>query len=106
MTSCFAALAHPGRLSVFRRLVRAGPDGMAAGEISRALATPPATLSAQLSVLATAGLISGTREGRSIRYAVNVEAVSAMVLYLLEDCCGGRPEICAPIMKALDPAGR
>lgn len=95
-----SALAQPARLDVFRLLVRAGPDGIAAGEIAAALGQAPNTLSSQLNVLSAAGLILGTREGRSIRYAVRPEALSELIVYLMEDCCGGRPEICAPVEAA------
>ncbi|MCU0733381.1 MAG: metalloregulator ArsR/SmtB family transcription factor [Hyphomonas sp.] len=95
-----SALAQPARLDVFRLLVRAGPDGIAAGEIAAELGQAPNTLSAQLNVLSAAGLILGTREGRSIRYTAQPEALSELIVYLMEDCCGGRPEICAPVEAA------
>ena len=92
-----AALAHEGRLSVFRLLIKAGPDGLAAGEIARKLDTQPNTMSAQLLVLSNAGLIAARREGRSIIYAADFETMSALLQFLTKDCCGGRPEICAPL---------
>jgi ArsR family transcriptional regulator, arsenate/arsenite/antimonite-responsive transcriptional repressor len=92
-----SALAQEGRLAVFRLLVKAGPDGIAAGEIAHKLKTAPNTMSAQLLLLANAGLVRARREGRSIIYAVNFEAMSALLLFLTEDCCGGRAEICAPL---------
>ena len=91
-----AALAHEGRLAVFRLLVKAGPDGVAAGDIARTLDTAPNTMSAQLLVLSNAGLIHARREGRSIIYAADFEKMSALLQFLTKDCCGGRPEICAP----------
>ncbi len=92
-----SALAQEARLSVFRLLVKAGPEGMPAGEIARSLATAPNTLSAQLLILSNAGLIRARRDGRSIIYAVDFEAMSALLVFLTEDCCGGRSEICAPL---------
>ena len=92
-----SALAQDARLAVFRLLVRAGPDGMAAGDIARKLQTQPNTMSAQLLLLSNAGLIRAHRDGRSIIYAVNFEAMSSLLLFLTEDCCGGRPEICSPL---------
>lgn len=92
-----AALAHEGRLSVFRLLVKAGPDGLAAGDIARALQTAPNTMSAQLLVLSSAGLIHAQRQGRSIIYAADFGQMGALLQFLTRDCCGGRPEICAPL---------
>jgi DNA-binding transcriptional ArsR family regulator len=92
-----SALAQDSRLAVFRLLVRAGPAGAAAGEIARSLEITPNTLSAQLTILANAGLVTSRREGRSIIYAAGYEAMTEMLLYLIEDCCQGRPEICTPL---------
>jgi DNA-binding transcriptional ArsR family regulator len=95
-----SALAQDSRLAVFRRLVKAGPAGVAAGEIARLLEIPPNTLSAQLNILSNAGLVSSRREGRSIIYAADYDAMSALLVYLTEDCCAGRPEVCAPLAEA------
>jgi DNA-binding transcriptional ArsR family regulator len=95
-----SALAHQGRLSIFRLLVKAGSYGLAAGEIARKLDTAANTMSAQLLVLANAGLIKARRDGRSIIYAADFDRMSALLLYLTEDCCGGKPEICAPLVEA------
>lgn len=92
-----AALAHEGRLSTFRLLVQAGPDGLAAGEIARRLGVLPNTLSASLNVLSHAGLIDSRRDGRSIIYTARYEAMRALLAFLVEDCCAGSPEICAPL---------
>ncbi|MEJ1969945.1 MAG: metalloregulator ArsR/SmtB family transcription factor [Rhizomicrobium sp.] len=96
-TKRLSALAQDARLEVFRLLVTAGPDGLAAGEIARRLNTAANTMSAQLLILANAGLVRARREGRSIIYAVDYAAVSELLLFLTEDCCGGRAEICAPL---------
>jgi ArsR family transcriptional regulator, arsenate/arsenite/antimonite-responsive transcriptional repressor len=92
-----SALAQDARLDVFRLLVKAGPDGVPAGEIARRLDTAPNTMSAQLLVLANAGLIRARRDGRSIIYAVDFDAMSGLLVFLTEDCCGGHPEVCAPL---------
>ena len=92
-----SALAQESRLAVFRLLVKAGPGGLAAGDIARRLHTAASTMSAQLLVLANAGLVRARRDGRSIIYAVDYDKMSALLLFLTEDCCGGRPEICAPL---------
>lgn len=96
-----SALAHEGRLATFRMLVQAGPDGIAAGEIARRLDAPPNTLSANLKVLTHAGLLASRREGRSIIYSARFDQMSQLLGYLMEDCCGGSAEICAPLAEVL-----
>jgi DNA-binding transcriptional ArsR family regulator len=96
--AALSALAHPGRLAVFRLLVRAGPEGVAAGDIARATGSLANTLSANLNVLAGAGLVTSRRDGRSIIYAAGYERMSELLAFLMEDCCGGNPEICAPLV--------
>jgi ArsR family transcriptional regulator len=95
-----SALAQEGRLAVFRLLVKAGPGGMAAGDIARKTKTAANTMSAQLLVLANAGLVRARRDGRSIIYAADFDRMGALLEFLTEDCCGGRPEICAPVSCA------
>jgi DNA-binding transcriptional ArsR family regulator len=92
-----SALAQDSRLEVFRLLVKAGPDGMAAGDIARKLKTAANTMSQQLLILSNAGLIRARRDGRSIIYAIDFDAMSGLLVFLTEDCCGGRPEVCAPL---------
>jgi DNA-binding transcriptional ArsR family regulator len=92
-----SALAQDARLEVFRLLVKAGPEGMAAGEIARALSTAANTMSQQLLILSNANLIRARRDGRSIIYSVDFDAMSGLLVFLTEDCCGGRPEVCAPL---------
>jgi DNA-binding transcriptional ArsR family regulator len=92
-----AALAHEGRLSAFRLLVQAGAEGLAAGEIARRLEVLPNTLSANLNVLTHAGLIASRRQGRSIIYTADYGAMRELLSFLMEDCCAGTPEICAPL---------
>jgi ArsR family transcriptional regulator, arsenate/arsenite/antimonite-responsive transcriptional repressor len=92
-----SALAHEGRLTVFRMLVQAGPTGIAAGEIARQMEVPPNTLSANLTILSHAGLIASRREGRSVIYTARYENMTDLLEYLMKDCCGGSPEICASL---------
>ena len=98
-----SALAHEGRLSVFRLLVQAGAEGLAAGEAGRRLNVLPNTLSANLNILSHAGLVASRRDGRSIIYTANYDAVRELLAFLVEDCCGGAPEICAPLAALLNP---
>lgn len=88
--SCLSALAHEGRLTVFRELVQAAPEGLAVGELASCCQLNIGTVSAQLSVLSQSGLISGHRQGRSITYRVNFSAVDDLLGFLMKDCCGGR----------------
>jgi len=99
-----SALAHPGRLCVFRLLVRAGPEGMAAGEIARAVDSLANTLSANLNVLSAAGLVRSRRDGRSIIYRADYERMGELLAFLMEDCCDGNAEICAPLAAIAERA--
>ena len=83
------ALAHDTRLTAFRVLVRAGPGGVPAGEIARALGVPAATMSFHLAHLARAGLVTATRDGRSVIYAADFAGMRGLIDYLSEDCCAG-----------------
>ncbi|MDB5652702.1 MAG: transcriptional regulator, ArsR family [Tardiphaga sp.] len=91
-----AALAQATRLDVFRLLVQHEPEGLAAGEVARALAVPQNTMSSHLAILARAGLVIGVRKSRSIVYRAHLAQLSGVVAFLMEDCCGGRAELCAP----------
>ena len=90
----FAALAHELRLRIFRLLVATGPDGLAAGEIGAKLDVGASTLSAHLAQLERVGLLRSRREHRRIIYAVDTEGTQGLVSFLVDDCCGGRPELC------------
>ena len=95
--SALSAIAHEGRLAIFRELVQAGPDGLAAGDVSRRLGIAPNTLSASLTILAHAGLVGSKRKGRSIIYTAAYERMGELLGFLVQDCCQGRPEVCAPL---------
>lgn len=98
-----SALAQPTRLAAFRALVAAEPGGLAAGDLARALDVPANTLSAHLAILAQAGLVGSDRAGRSVIYRARTATVRDLTLFLLRDCCGGRPDLCAPVIEALAP---
>lgn len=96
-----AALGQETRLDVFRLLVQVGPEGMPAGEIGERLGVRQNTMSANLSVLAHSGLIRCEREGRSIRYFADMDGLKGLLSYLMENCCGGAPELCQPVIAKL-----
>jgi ArsR family transcriptional regulator len=98
-----AALSQSTRLEAFRTLVRHEPNGLAAGDLARLLEVPQNTLSAHLSVLSRAGLVTSERHSRSIIYRASLANFQKVAVFLLQDCCGGRPEICAPIIESLQP---
>lgn len=93
--AALSALAQDTRLSVFRLLVQADEQGVPAGEIAERLDVRQNTLSTHLAILVTAGLVVRRREGRIIYYAAAYPGMRALLTYLLEDCCGGRPELCS-----------
>ena len=84
-----AALAQEHRLALFRLLVQAGQDGLPAGALAVALGIPNSSLSFHLAHLNRAGLIEQTREGRSLIYTANYDAMNQLIGYLMENCCGG-----------------
>ncbi len=90
----FGALAQATRLEAFRRLVRAGPEGLPAGAIARALEIPANTLSSHLAILERAGLVTSRREGRLVYYAAAFERARDLIGFLIDDCCAGHPEMC------------
>lgn len=99
--AAFQALGQSSRLAVFRLLVQTGPDGLPAGEIARQLDLRANTLSTQLAILQAAGLIQPTRDGRSIVYAADMTALRGLLTWLLQDCCGGAPDLCAPVLDQI-----
>ncbi len=99
--SALAALAHDGRLAAFRLLIEAGPEGMAQGDLAARLKMPPSSLSTNLMLLANAGLVSSRRDGRSIIYCADYNAMRDLLGFLIEDCCNGSSEICVPLASTL-----
>src|SRR3984893_8798895 len=102
----FAALAQSTRLGVFRLLVKHEPEGLPAGEIAKAIAVPQNTMSAHLAVLARAGLVMSERRSRSIIYRADLATLQSLTSFMVEDCCGGRGELCAPIAECKPARGR
>lgn len=100
----FSALASPSRLAIYRLLVKAGPDGMRSGDIAEAIAAPANTTSSHLAVLSRAGLASSRRDSRAIYYAADYDQMRDLLAFLVEDCCGGRAEICAPLADVFQRA--
>ncbi|MFO1108456.1 MAG: metalloregulator ArsR/SmtB family transcription factor [Bradyrhizobium sp.] len=98
-----AALAQSTRLDVFRLLVKHEPKGLAAGEVAKSLAVPQNTMSAHLAVLSRAGLVTARRSGRSIVYRADLARFQAVMSFLVNDCCDGRPEVCAPLIESITP---
>ena len=84
----------PTRLAIFRLLVRKEPTGMSAGALAEAVGCPHNTLSTHVAILARAGLVYGTRDGRTITYRANADGTRALIAFLVTDCCEGRPELC------------
>ena len=95
--AALAALAQDSRLDIFRLLVQAGPDGMAAGQIAEKLDLAPNTLTFHFDRLRIAGLIAVRRDGRSMIYAARFETMNGLVAFLTENCCEGAAETCAPV---------
>jgi ArsR family transcriptional regulator len=89
-----AALAQETRLAIFRLLVEAGPEGIAAGQLAQALDVPPATLSFHLKELAHAGLAHTRPDGRFVFYSADFEQMAALMTYLTQNCCRGMPGEC------------
>lgn len=100
-----SALSQNMRLDLFRLLVRAGPDGMCVGDITGALKARQNTVSTNLAILTRVGLTRSEREGRSIRYFASLDRMGELLSFLMEDCCGGKPEACAPLLDALACSG-
>ena len=88
------ALAHQTRLAVFRKLVKAGPDGVIAGSIAEQCGVPPSTIS-------RAGLVRSMRESRLIHYSVDYANMQRLLTFLMEDCCQGKPEMCGNLLAEL-----
>jgi ArsR family transcriptional regulator len=96
-----SALAQPTRLKAFRRLIRAYPGEVSAGELARLSKVPHNTMSTHLAALTRAGLIVVRREGRMMNYSADLQGFRALIKFLMHDCCGGRTEVCAPLFAEL-----
>jgi DNA-binding transcriptional ArsR family regulator len=101
--ACLSALSQATRLETFRLLVQNEPDGLPAGEISRSLDVPQNTMSAHLAVLTRAGLLQAERQSRSIVYRADLNRLREMMLFLVNECCEGRAELCEPLIAGLIP---
>lgn len=101
--AAMAALAQPTRLDTFKLLVNREPEGIPAGELARLIDVPQNTMSAHLAVLSRAGLIVGERHSRSIIYRADLQGFRSVITYLLKDCCGGRADLCQPLIDELVP---
>jgi ArsR family transcriptional regulator len=89
--TALAALAQESRLAIFRLLVQAGPEGLAAAKIAERLSIPPPSLSFHLKELAHAQMVIPVKNGRSIIYSANFETMNDLLGFLTENCCGGNP---------------
>ena len=98
-----AALAQETRLGIYRRLVEAGPDGLAAGRIGEAMQLPPATLSFHLAQLVRAGIARSRQDGRFVIYTADFPVMNDLVGYLTENCCAGRS--CTPPVVKISRKG-
>lgn len=96
-----AALAHPTRLAAFRLLVRHEPDGLSTGELVEQSGLTQSTFSTHLAVLARAGLVRSEKRGRQQIQRAEIGTLSALMLFLAKDCCGGRAELCEPLVAEL-----
>ena len=94
--TALSALAQESRLTIYRLLVEAGPEGLVVGRIAETTAIPAATLSFHLKTLAHADLIQGRQEGRFVRYVADFDAMHCLIEYLSENCCGSDRSACAP----------
>ena len=99
----FAALSQSTRLEAFRLLVKHEPKGLPAGDVARALDVPQNTMSTHLGILSRAGLITAERQSRSIIYRASIDKVRELASFLVSDCCGGRPELCEPLVAEFSP---
>ena len=99
--AAFSALSNKPRLDAFRLLIKAGDDGMSSGQIGEHLGAKQNSTSTNLSILEASGLISSTRQGRSVIYSANMDGIRGLLGFLMEDCCGGHPDICQPVLNEI-----
>jgi ArsR family transcriptional regulator, arsenate/arsenite/antimonite-responsive transcriptional repressor len=97
--TALAALAQETRLSIYRLLIEAGPEGVSVGRIGQTLEVPGATLSFHLKELARAGLVSSRQEKQFIYYAVDFERMAELMTYLTQNCCQGMPQECLTVVE-------
>lgn len=95
------ALAQITRLETFQLLVKSEPEGVPAGELARSIGVPQNTMSAHLSILSRADLIVGERHSRSIVYRANLKTFQDLMMFMVQDCCSGSPQLCAPLLESL-----
>lgn len=93
-----SALAHETRLAAFRLLLKAAPGELPAGDIAARLGIVQNTMSSHLAILVRTGLISGRRDGRNMFYRAEPTAMRTLLAWLMDDCCQGNSEICAPLL--------
>jgi DNA-binding transcriptional ArsR family regulator len=104
--AALAALGQPTRLEILRLLMRREPEGWPAGAIADAIGCPQNTLSSHLGILARAGLVRGTRDGRAIIYRADIAGMRGLIGFLVSDCCDGHPELCAlPAVRGRQTCG-
>ena len=96
-----SALSQPTRLEALRILIKTGATGMLAGDLGDLMEVRQNTMSSNLSVLLQAGLVRNEREGRSIRYFADFDGLRGVLAFLMEDCCGGNPDLCQPIIDEI-----
>ena len=96
-----AAIGHPIRLQIFRQLMQAGPKGVAAGDIARALGIAPSTLNFHLRALQSNQLINSSTQGRFVMYTAEFESMAGLLAFLTEDCCGGNPCMATVLPKRI-----
>ena len=101
--SALSALAHSDRLTAFRLLMKAGPEGVASGDIAEGLSIPPTRMSFHLATLERAGLVRSWRYGRRVLYAASYDDMRQLLAFLTEDCCSGNPDICGDPIKLAPP---
>jgi DNA-binding transcriptional ArsR family regulator len=95
------ALAHPTRFAAFRLLLRHEPEGLATGELAAAAGLGQSTFSTHLAVLAKAHLVRAERRGRHRIQRAQLDTLRALMSFIADDCCGGRPELCTPLVEDL-----
>ena len=103
--AALTALAHASRLAIFRLLIEAGPDGLAANLIATRLSLAPSSLSFHLKELLFSQMVTASQQGRSIIYRARVDTIGALLSYLTQNCCGGQPCL-LPLPALIDGARR